>query len=743
MKQVFFTIILLLTVTMSVTVFATKIDDDTHITVKGIVYDENGKPLPGASVIIVGTTFGVGTNSNGEFIIAMDEKGKQLLRVSFVGYKSQEISTSEVENMGKKVEIRLMPADNMLNEVVVTGNVLEKPLKEVPVLTRIITHKDIQVVNPLNVETLLQYQLPGLQIGYNSMSQQPEIKYQGVDGEYMLFLIDGERISGEGTDHNVDFSRFNVDDIDRIEVIRGSQSTIYGSNALGGVINIITKNANRPFTGNVNMRYAGINGRKYSVSAGTKQSRFSSLTSLSYRQKDTYTISDNDAKTSTSVDSEGNTTQQTADTASTTIYGYSIWDASQKFGYAFTNKLSANVKGSFYHNEREIRTGQKYQESYLDYAVSGRIRYIPKSNQQLTLSYVYDTYKKDKDFFKAGFTRTDYRNRTQTARLDYSIVLNKHTVSTGLESESEYLKHYMLKDSSDAHNETYSIYLQEEWKIVDNVDIIAGLRGDYHSKYHLHVTPKLSAMYHPTKAITLRAGYSQGFRSPSIKELFQEYDMGGLGWFMLYGNADLKPETSHQYSLSAEINVKGINLSTSAYHNRFKNKITYASVGDGSGDLRYVNAKNAKTTGLEAIMRTKLNMGMTLSGSYAYVDDYQEVDGKNTSSMRPHSITFSAIYAHRFEKIGLTLALNGQWGSKLATYTFSTDGSYKLTRYDARFLCNFSASAQLQRGVLLSLGIDNLFNYKDKAADSSLQLPQKGLSLVGSLNINIADMLKL
>ena len=99
----------------------------------------------------------------------------------------------------------------------------------------------------------------------------PEISYQGMDGEYMLFLIDGERVSGEGADHNVDFTRFNVDDIERIEVIKGAQATIYGSNALGGVINIITKTANRPFSGNLNVRYAGSNGQKYTASTGVSR----------------------------------------------------------------------------------------------------------------------------------------------------------------------------------------------------------------------------------------------------------------------------------------------------------------------------------------------------------------------------------------------------------------------------------------------------------------------------------------
>ena len=742
MKRTWTIVVLLLTVT-TVTVLAENDNVADRRTIKGIVVDENGEPLPGASVLAVGTTIGAGTNAKGEFSIQLRDDKEQVLRISFTGYQPVETIINLKIDPAPSPRIQLRPAQNELNEVVVTGARVERPLKDVPILTRIISQKDIQALNPMSIETLLQYELPGLQIAYNSMSQLPEIKYQGMEGEYILFLIDGERVSGEGADHNVDFTRFNVDDIERIEVIKGSQSAVYGSNALGGVINIITKSANRPFTGNVSTRYAGSNGQRYTVSAGTKQNKFSSLSSATYRTRDTYTISDSEGKVKTTVDPDGTISEDQANASTTTIYGYEIWDASQKFGYAFTDKLNADLKGSFYHNKRDIRGSNKYRDFFIDYAVSGKVKYLIDENQQLNASYIYDNYKKDKDYFVAGFTRTDYRNQTQTARVDYAGTFGAHTLSAGGEGNFEYLKHYMMKDSADASVETYSAYLQEDWKITRQLNVVASLRGDYHHVYHLHVTPKISVMYRPWEIFTFRAGYSQGFRSPSLKELYQEYDMGGLGILMLYGNPDLKPETSSQYTLSAEVAKNGLNFSVSGYHNRFKNKIAYALLGDGSQDMQYVNAENAKTTGVEAILQMRVNSGLTLTGSYAYVDDYQEVNGKNTSSVRPHSVTFNAMYTRKFGKIGTNFSLNGQWTSKLDTYSYSTTGAYTWVTYDARTMCAVNAGMTLPRGISLGLGVDNLFNFKDKASDSSLQLPQKGISLIGTLNINLADLISL
>lgn len=731
--------LLLLTVP-SGTVFAE--DKELEVgryTVKGTVVDENGDPLPGASVWVVGATIGAGTNANGEFAIRLNEGREYTLRVSFTGYIPEEVKVNR-QTGAQPLHVILKPAENELNEVVVTGARIARPLKEVPVLTRVISQKDIQALNPMSIETLLQYELPGLQITYNSMSRMPQIKYQGVDGEYMLFLIDGERVSGEGADHNVDFTRFNVDEIERIEFIRGSQSTVYGSNALGGVINIITKKANRPFIGNIHARYAGTNGQKYTVSAGTKKDRFSSLTNITFRTRDTYSVGDKNGKTLKIVNPDGTAKDSILKAESTTVYGYKVWDASQKFGYAFTDKLSADLRGSFYHNARDIPEGGKIQDIFVDYAFNTKVNYVFRDDRRLIVSYNYDNYKKDKDFFEAKFKRTDYRNRTQMLRADYSGTYGDHTVSIGSEGFFEYLKHYMMKDSADARNENYAFYMQEDWKPFSSLNVIVGVRADYHRKYHWHVTPKVSAMYRPAKTVTLRAGYSQGFRSPSLKELYQEYDMGGLGFLMLYGNPDLKPETSHQFSLSAEYTQGGFNASVSTSHNRFHNKITYKEKNKNAAEWQYTNAEHARTTSVEAILQMRMDFGLTMTGSYAYVNDYEQVNGKNTSSVRPHSVTFHAVYSRKFGKIGMNLALNGQWASQLSTYRFSKDGTHRSVTYDARTLCSLNAGATMPKGVSVNVGIDNLFNYQDKAADSSLQLPQKGISLIGTVNINLADM---
>lgn len=725
---------------MTTTVFATEPVEEYSL--RGRVLNENGEPLPGATVVVQGTTIGSGTNTKGEFVLKLRARHEVRLYVSFVGYLPKEVTVNPESYASEPVTVVLQPGRNELLEVVVTGTPFAKPLKETPVLTRVINQENIRALNPGSIENLLQYELPGLQIGYNSMSRQPFMTYQGVNADYVLFLIDGERVSGEGASANVDFTRFNVNDIERIEVVKGAQSTVYGSNALGGVINIITKKNNRPFSGEVSSRLAGIYGNTYSASVGMDKGKLSAFTSASFRDRKTYSVKDKGGKPVTTLVPGGATVSIPGEAVTNTIYGGKIWNLTQKVGYVVNDRLSTEFKATYYHNKHDLRANQVFRNLFSDYTLGGKLKYLPSGNQEWGLSYLFDNYKKDKHYYMIDKTRTDYRNRTQTAKLTYTYRGQSHTLSLGGEYNHEYLKHYMLKDSADASAGMLALYAQEDWEIMENLSLIMGVRADYHRKYRWNLTPKLSLMYRPFDFLTLRLGYARGFRSPSLKELYQAYDMGGLGAFMIYGNPRLKPERSRQYSASLEGTFGSFNCSVSAYDYRFSNQIKLMRTGN-KDDLGYVNADRAHTHGVEFLGRWIVARWLTLNGTYAYVNDFQEVEGKNTSLTRPHSITFGANYHQMLGKVKASISLNGQWASRLTTYAWDNERNLESRTYNPRLMCTLNLGARFPRGISAVLGVDNLFNYQDQASDSYLQLPQKGISLVGTVSINLADLLAL
>lgn len=140
-----------------------------------------------------------------------------------------------------------------LDAVVVTGTLTPKPLKSVPVITRLITSADIRRSDATNIGDLLQSELPGIEFSY-SMNQQTSLNMQGFGGNSVLFLVDGERLAGETLD-NIDYARLNLDNVARVEIVKGAASSLYGSNAVGGVVNLISKIPDEPVAANVNVRF--------------------------------------------------------------------------------------------------------------------------------------------------------------------------------------------------------------------------------------------------------------------------------------------------------------------------------------------------------------------------------------------------------------------------------------------------------------------------------------------------------
>ena len=739
MKRFSFILVLLLTVAL-VTVNANVPANPPNYIIKGVVMTANGEPLAGASIVVEGTNINCGSNSKGEFSLNVQKDKVYKLRVSYLGYTPRLITVPASGH--PPLKIKLQPSETALNELVVTGSRYERQLKDVPVITRVISREEIETVNPVDFTTLLEYTLPGIQFYYNTMSQVPEITYQGMDAKAVLFLLDGERISGESGDSNIDYSRFNINDIERIEVVRGAASTLYDSRAIGGVINIITKKSVRPFTASMHTRYAGKKGQSYSASAGVNLHRFSSLTSFGWRKRDSYLVKDEQGKQKEIINPDGSVTKSKTDPVAFNIYGYSIMDVSQKLSYNFSDRFTGSARISYYTNKRDKYDNARYYQRYRDLILSGKLKWQFADNQNLDLSYIRDNYIKDNVYVDDD--ERVYGNVNSTIRLYYTGMFGKHTLSGGVDLLREDMKHHFMKDTATVHMNQYSFCLQDDWRLTDKMNVVVGVRGDKGGSYRLHFTPKVSVLYRPLKTITLRAGYSQGYRIPNLKELYQEFNMGGMG-IMMYGNKDLKPEEGTQISASVEYDYKGLNLSVSTYHNRYKNKISYEYISPGkSWNMKYVNALNVKTTGVEVTANYKLPFGLRFSGGYSYVYDYDERNGYNMSWVRPHSARLSSVYKHRFGKTTESVAFNTSWVSSITRYAYSSsDKTYTKTKYDPRTLCSLNLRSELPRGIAIGLMVDNIFNYRDKAVDSAVQLPENGRTFVATVSINIADMFKL
>ena len=713
-------------------VLLARADGDGGVTLRGVVTDSEGSPLPGASVWVEGSTLGVSTDARGEFLLTLEKPERQMLRVSFTGYKPLEYVWDGTPRA--PLRFRLEKAELALEEVVVTGTRTPRLLKEAPILTRVLSREEIERVNPLDFQDLLESVLPGLQFGMAHGSNLPALSFQGVAGGYVLFLVDGERLAGEGAGGNVDFSRIDLDDIARVEVVKGPMSTLYGSQAMGGVVNIITRDAESPLRVALSTRWGTRDEMKHAASLGIKAGAFSSYTSLAYRSRHAYTVRDRRGAV-TETHTPDTVIRDTLLPSRLSVPGYEILQGAQRFGYDFGGGWKAKLSASGYANRlRDPYAHATVQKVFSTYTLHPQIDYA-SDRHRLTASYLFDDYGKRERYTDGAPSRKIFRDLVQTARLNYTLFAGRHTLTAGAEADAQRMEHYWFNNGNDTSfsQRNYVVYLQEEWKATDRLDLIAGVRSDVHSAYGFHASPKVSAMLR-LGDFALRGSYGMGFRIPTLKELHAEYDMGGLGAFMIYGNPDLKPETSHQGTLSLEYARGAFNASASAYHTVMRHAIGLTLAPDGKNQI-YYNAPRGRKSGVDLLLQVRPADGLSLRAAYAYVNSHDRVDGYNLSAFRPHSLTYAIAYVRPVGATVLSASFDGRWLSAADVWNKKSEEVYQMHRNAPFSSLDLNLAARFPRGFRLVLGIDNLLDARSPnvSADPSL-IPQRGIGFTGTLS---------
>lgn len=712
--------------------------------VVGTIKDSEGQAIVGANVRVEGTTQSAGTDQKGVFRLTLSQKGMRRLHVSHVGYQSVRKQIQVGENP-IKIDFVLAETDTHIEEAVIVGAHYERALKDAPVITRIVSRCEIDRINPLDLTQLLQYSLPGLQITFDPRHNGTSLTYQGMGSRTVVFLVDGERMNGEGIDQNIDFNRINPDEVERIEIVRGAASSMYESNAMGAVINIITRQATRPLSVTTNGRYAGKYGQKYGVNVGVKRGKFSSFTAIGHRQRDTYTVKDEKSYLVETQDTLGNKGSFVEETNTASVPGYKIWDLTQRFVCSPTDNWSFELKGAYYNNKQPLRNQGKRYDVYEDFNLGMKSTMLFNEKQKMDFSYTTDTYQKHYNYTLSHTSETPYKNHTQSARVAYVGDFEDFTLAMGMEWYRENLRHYMNKGENKAATK-WSYYVQDEFNVSQAIKVVASLRLEKAYSYSLRYLPKFSILYRPTSALTLRANYADGYRAPSLKERFQDYAPFS-GHPLLLGNQQLTPESSRQISASLEYRLDQLTLMANAYYNKYWNYIGMRLTQDALTRTivaQYHNSNDKKTTGIEASARYQTPAWL-FNLTYNYINDHEVQNGYNISNIRPHTLTFGASYRCRLQKnLYLLSSLNGTWGAAFSSYNLENNGrSYEKYNYDARTILSLNVGLQLPKsGLTASVQVENLLNYVDKAATSTTQIPNPGRIYALSIGMNLSDLLK-
>ncbi|MDO4789771.1 MAG: TonB-dependent receptor [Porphyromonas sp.] len=702
-----------------------------QIGIKGIVLDQEiEKPLSNVRVILKkkgGKIAGeVLTNDKGEFDFNLQNLKKSDLRgliFTYKGYEPERLSLALLPNL-KDIRIYMKSHTYQLDDhVVVTATRTQRHLEQLPVPTHIIGRTQIEKIAPTTMQELLLYTIPGIEL--SDHGGVTRIKIQGLDSQYTAILIDGEEMAGMRSG-SVDLSRISPDMIERVEVVKGAGSALYGSNAIAGVINLITKENRKPFSFNASVGSSTHKQHNGDIGVGFRRKNFSNLTSLSTGIEGGYRLSTQ--KEDVYLDISKNTLYRAGNRLQ--------WKPVENIALKWN--LSGNTR------KQELNEYQNDKYNYLNNMIS--LNWGISDKHSIQGSYNVDFASRDRLFPKK---ETDnkvflYKNIKHAARTMYAFSDSKiGDLNIGAEGYKELINSYQIEENKETKNLGYFVlFAQHLWNPSKHFQLLYGLRSDIHSAYGTHISPKVSASfsYNNTK---MRLGYYEAFKSPTAMELY--FNWSHLGQFYILGNPDLKPETARQMLLNLEWNHKNIlNINSGVTHTRFKDRIVLRVKSDNNRYFTNIEDTNFMTVADAQVTWRPIN-GLSLSLSYLYTHDpqYVMVEGKKyrTSLSRPHNILGSIKWYKSWHHHSLSVNLIGQYYSGLDTNMERQDPATKKTimlpvKYEGFPTTRLVVTETLFQRYSITVGVDNLIGYKPRSVSFQNASFSPGRVFFGKLAYN-------
>ena len=599
-----------------------------------------------------------------------------------------------------------MMREERIDQVVITGTRTPRILKNVPALTRVVTRHEIEAINPRSIDDLLLTAIPGIE--YYEHGGQKRMTIQGLGADYYLFLLDGERLCMEGSDA-VDFQRINMASIERIEFISGSGSALYGSNSIGGIINIITRDRSKPAEALYHGSYYSYGQQQHSLHLGFKGHGLTSSTDGAFGRLQDYDIPNG-------VDAEG-------DPTTAVVPGMMSWNVSQRLGWCSPeNRWRISSSGGY---SSRLQNESKYMKNrYQSYQAGANAAYQVLPDHSIELNYHLDGYTRAEMYDKKGNVKRFpiFNHAMHTGRMQYNWEPSQSLlpkVNAGYEFLFELLESDRFQKGEKPHHATSNtLYAQCDWHPLAWLAMTAGVRLDIHSRYGAHASPRLSLLF-KFLGYQLRASYTQGFRSPNLKELYQDWDHQGM--FFIKGNTKLKPEVSHMFILAPEYASPNVNVTLSGSYSIITNRIFLSPAQDDAGRqlMLFTNGKErSQLFTLCAGLRLKLGGGFTESLNYAYLNDMEfdyDTEGRRVrlTTTRPHNFSATTTYSRTFNDYRLSIEFSGRYLSAVDLGVIDYQNkTLRMVRYDGYALFKAGLSHWWKNYIGLTLGIDNLFDYK-------------------------------
>ncbi|MCD8186747.1 MAG: TonB-dependent receptor, partial [Rikenellaceae bacterium] len=552
-----------------------------------------------------------------------------------------------------------------IDEVVVTGTGTEHLLRQSPVPVEVVSERDLKRVNLPSFENAMEALVPSLSFSPNAMGSFMQLN--GLNNRYILVMVDGKRLYGD-VSGNVDLARINMNNIRRIEIVKGASSSLYGSEAIAGVINIITQERKEPVYVTSDTRYSRYGQFDQAVSVDINQGGFSSATAYRRSQSDGWQLH-----------SQEETKDGLADTYKKAVNRFYSDVLTQRFKYDTQKAMSLYVQGELF-DKKFIRDPQyKYDMRYQDYNLGGGIKYELGAGSVVNLDFYTDNFEYFKDYtqasgsFEVGDEEKVRRQRYYDTHLKGEFRAgNWNRIVAGAQWQLDYLNSNGDIQGGSRDVYTLSFYAQDEMSLLDGkIQLVPGVRYVYHETFGSRLTPKLSAMYLSGR-FTFRGTYAAGYKAPELKYLYSNTESTGASSYIDLANTKLKPESSDYFSLQAEYHWSPLSVSVSGYHNRVEDIITRYTFPEVPAEYegqfdkvyQYRNSSKARVNGVDVSVSGYLPAGFSYGLGYSYVDTKDYDTDKPLEKISRHTGTAYVNWYKSWWVFRSNFNLNGRVQSK-------------------------------------------------------------------------------
>lgn len=500
----------------------------------------------------------------------------------------------------------LASGNSQSDQLVVSANRFEQPISSILAPVTVVTREDIDHWQSNTVIDVLR-RLPGVDIAQSGgMGQQSSLFIRGTESRHVLVLIDGVRLNQAGISGSSDMSQIPISLVQRIEYIRGARSAVYGSDAVGGVVNIITRRDNDGTTLN-----AGIGSHSYQNYNGSTQQKIGENTTVTAAGAYTHTKGFDLAPKDVSprqYDKDG-------------FLSKSLWLGIE---HQFSSEILAYARAYGYDNRTNydvseyaglsVDTRKLYSRTY----ETGLKYHQGKYSSSLMGSY---GYSKDYNFDprKGQYSESANLDESKQYNIQWgnSYLLDKGNISAGVDYQRQSIEpsSYAMISEKQTLNNT-GIYLTGQYAIIDSVTAEAAIRSDHHSEFNWHTTWQSGLSWEFYEGYKLIGSYATAYKAPNLTQLYA-YSSSAYGTTL--GNPNLKPEESKQWEIGVEGTTGPLFWQVNAYHNDIDNLIAYKA---GNPISSYENIGEAEIKGIEWV-------GEFETGILHHQVTYQYVDPRN------------------------------------------------------------------------------------------------------------------